>query len=1535
MRLLAAIALFFALALPALAQDETPEEERSLFLGFVEDQLSGPNRDIRISNIQGVLSSNATIGLITVADNEGVWLRIVNASIVWSRSALLLQRRLEIETLSAELIEVIRQPVADETLPTPEATGFAVPELPLAINLANLEIELARFGPTVFGLESELAMQGRLRLEGGSLDTALEIQRLDGPGGQLSLTAQYANETQIIDLDLALSEPQDGVVANLLDIQGRPPIDLTIAGAGPISELDIELTLDADAERVLTGLATLRQQAEGLFFNTELGGPIARLVPAQFRGFFGEDTALRARGLIRDEGGLSLDTLEIDSAALSLQALAETTSDWFLSRLELNALIDDGTGDPVVLPVPGGDTTVDLARLSLAYGEAIGEEWSGALVIEGLRTPEFQAEDTRLTLSGLAQNLDNPLERRVTYAIQGVLDGITPASPEVGEALGDRITLDIDGEWNAGEPLLIDDARLSARALEIYLTGAFEDFEFLGEIGVETASIAPFSALAGRDLAGAMNLRANGEIWPLSGRFELLVDGTIQELRIDNPAVDNLMGGETRITGAIGRTELGLSTDDFRVVNEQFDLQANGIFATGAADFSFDFELADLALVSPQASGRLVATGRAQGEEGVINLTTSVDVPSGTLAGQRLSQATFGFEGDLEDGTLDGRLTGTAFLDGVRAELAGDVLLDDEQRRLSGFRLSAGGAQASGDIVQDIASGLLDGTIRIAAPDISTAAALFLVEAAGTVNADIVLTASEGRQDLAIDADLAAFRLDDTRVEQATLEATVADLFGVPAIEGTLAARVADVAGTTIETLDLSASSDGETTDFTAQAQLADNVTANAAGSLSPEAGGYRIVLESARLGRGAVAAVLTEPSSLLVVGDDITLDSLVLDVAGGRVAAAGTVAGTIDVALDIDDLPLVIANLVQPELGLGGTVNGTARITGARDNPDVAFTLQGRQIEAAALRATGISTLTVDARGTTSAGRLNIDATVASPEGLRATASGAIPLPDGQLALDIQLNAFPLAIVNRAAPGQNLGGQLTGTARVTGALDAPRVAFDIAGANVSAAPLQEFGIGALNISAAGTFADDVVTLTRAQADGPLGLTLSASGTLPVTGAGANLTFQATAPLALANRFLIDRGTQLAGTIQAQGTLTGSLDDPNIQANLTTAGAQVIDPLANIGLSNINLNASISGQTVSVTSLSAAIAGGGTATASGTISLDAAAGFPADLRLALAQARYADGDFIVATASGNLSITGPLARDPLIAGQIFVERADLSAPENLGGGPAAIDVIHRAPPPPVRATLERARANDGTPVPAGRPAVARLDIQINAPNRIFVRGRGLDAELGGSVRITGPVTSVQPVGSFELIRGRLGILGQRIEFDEGTLTLVGDLDPFVNLIARTSGQEITVIITVTGRISELDIQFSSQPELPEDEVLARLIFNRGIGDLSPLQIAQLAAAAAELAGGSDTSLLGSLREATGLDDIDIVSDAEGNVAVRAGRYIQENVYLGVEAGAQGTARATINLDITDEVRARGSLGTDGDSSLGIFFERDY
>jgi translocation and assembly module TamB len=233
------------------------------------------------------------------------------------------------------------------------------------------------------------------------------------------------------------------------------------------------------------------------------------------------------------------------------------------------------------------------------------------------------------------------------------------------------------------------------------------------------------------------------------------------------------------------------------------------------------------------------------------------------------------------------------------------------------------------------------------------------------------------------------------------------------------------------------------------------------------------------------------------------------------------------------------------------------------------------------------------------------------------------------------------------------------------------------------------------------------------------------------------------------------------------------------------------------------------------------------------------------------------------------------------------------------------------------------------------PSDIRLNVNVSAPNQIFVRGRGLDAEVGGSVRLTGSISAIQPVGGFRLNRGRLAILGQRVTFEEGMVSLVGDLDPFLDFRARTEGDGITVFVDVTGRVSELDIGFSSSPQLPEDEVLSRLLFKRSMGELTPLQLAKLAGAAAELAGGSNTSLVDSLRAKAGLADLDIVTGDDGNLAVQAGTYLQDNVYLGVQAGADGKSRVTVNLDLTDDIKAKASAGTDGETSVGVFYEKDY
>jgi translocation and assembly module TamB len=1523
---------FLLFALPAFAQD-TEQEDRSYFIGFVEDQLSTPNRQIRIRGIQGVLSSNATINEITIADREGVWLRITNARIVWTRSALLLGR-LNIQTLAADSIDVLRRPLPEEGLPAPESGSFRVPELPLSVTLGALEVPRVSFGEDVFGLASQIALTGRLQLAGGSLDTALNVTRLDGPGGQLALTAAYRNDTQVLDLDLSLTEPENGIVANVLGIEGRPPVALTVAGQGPLEDLDLALTLDANAQRVLTGTTRLRQQSGGLGFTANVEGPIARLIPPRFREFFGAETTLAADGVFKTGGGLRLESLDLQSGALTVTGAAETTADNFLQRLTLDATVDNQSAEKVVLPIPGGETAVDRAALTIAFGESADENWTGSLTVAELATDTFAAQDIALNASGTAENINQPTERRVTFAVDGEATGITATRADIAEALGETIDLDIEGDWNAGGPIKLAKALLSGNGLSVSLFGDIAELAFRGDIAVDATSIAPFSQLAGREVSGGLDLDASGRIEPVTGGFDLTVDGVATGLTIDNPAADNLLQGETRITGRVARGETGLVADGLRIFNEQVSMTADGRFATGAADFNFDLALSDLGLVSEDASGRLTAKGRASGSDGLIGLTFGADVAEGSLVGKDLREAVLGFEGTLREGDLDGQVTGNAFLDGTRVQLASGVAIHENGRRLSGLNFTAGGTRITGDVTQNPA-GLFDGALKLASADVSTAAALLLVQATGSVNADITLEPVESRQNATIKANADNLVVDNFRLVQAELQASIADLFNVPVANGSLQASDVTAAGIEVTRLSATAESSGTTTNFSGDATLDNGTTADASGALSPVDGGWRLGLQTVELAQGGLAARLLEPAVLEVKGQDISVGNLAFDVGGGRISAQGTIAQNLDLSVTIAALPLAIANTIRPDLGLGGTIDGTATIGGTRARPDIRFNVQGRSIAAEALRQAGLRTVSLNATGTSSAERLNVDAAVTSPDGLRATVRGGVPLGEGALALDVALEAFPLAVLNAAAPGRNLGGSLSGTARVTGTLARPAASFDLRGAGLRASALDAAGMSPLDATASGSFANQVLTLSSARVSGPQGLSLTANGRVPVSGSGVSITVDGQAPLSLANRFLAERGAQASGTVSLGATISGSLRQPAIRGTISTTGAQFIDPQTNIRLRDIAVSASLDGDRVTIRSGSAAIAAGGSLSVSGSVSTNAQAGFPADIRINLNQARYADGNLVVATLSGSLTLTGPLTRDPLVSGDIAIERAEITVPESLGAGAAAIDVIHIDPPRPVAETLQRARANDGTPTPTARPSVVRLNVAVSAPNRIFVRGRGLDAELGGTVRLTGPATDIQPVGAFNLIRGRLSILGQRITFDEGTVTLVGDLDPFVNFVARSGGNDITVFITVSGRVSDLDITFSSQPELPEDEVLARLIFNRSINELSPFQIAQLAAAAAELAGGSNTSLLGSLRSATGLDDIDIVTDAQGNPALRAGRYIQDNIYLGVEAGARGSTRATINLDITDNLKARGSVGAGGDSGAGIFYEKDY
>ncbi|MEX0346988.1 MAG: translocation/assembly module TamB domain-containing protein [Rhizobiaceae bacterium] len=1535
MKRLIAILTLLVIMLPALAQDKPDaEQEKSALLTYVEEQLSTPNRKISFWGIEGVLSSDANIERISIADREGVWLEINKASIVWTRTALL-TGNLVVDKLAAESIEVKRRPLPDENaVPSVEASGFSVPELPVSVNLNELVIDSVTFGEGVFGLASELEIGGNLVIDTGKLETGLEIKRLDGPGGELDLDASFSSETNILDLDLSLFEPGDGVVANLLNFHEKPAVSLGLKGSGPVSDLRLALTLDADERRVMTGQARFAGTDESRRFDIGAAGPLGELVRPDLRDLFGQRSELILAGRTLDDGGFDIERLEIASGALELSGSLQTAADGFPVEFSLDGTIQSKNAAPVVLPLPGGVTEIGKASLDFRFGGGGVTTWSGRILATDFATAGLRAGEFQLNLAGAAVGLDDPNNREVTFVIDGEATGLGSDDPGISNAVGETIALDINGAWKSDQPVVVDRARIDAEALDLEFAGQINGGTLDGRYRVDVADAAVLSALVQRELAGAVKISADGLIEPVTGAFDLALNGEIQDVAVGS-VIDGLLAGKTTISGGAARTETGIRAENLAVSNQQMSIRMNGLYGTETADLTFNSSVADLAVVSEKVAGRLEAQGSARGKDGIIDLQFDANMSEGAkVLGRSLTNAAIAFTGRNQKSGLSGGIDGAAFIGGERIDLKSQFAAGDSGRRLDGLVLNAGATKLSGTASMD-EDGLIVSDLRLSSSDISTAAAILLVEATGKIEADIVLAIANKQQNGRVSGKLSSVRYADVELTDGDIDFTFSDLFGVPSADGSAALRQMMVAGIQIAKLDANASSSANTTKFDARADLQNGTAISTRGSIANQGDAALVTLTDAELSKGETLAKLKQSARLLIGADAIEIDSVELDVGDGSVSLNGAAGDQLALLLDIQSVSLDVANAVRPDLGLAGSVSGRAQVGGTSAEPDVNFDLKGSGITSTVLRLAGLPPIQVTASGRSDSNKMVVDARMNSGNGIQAAANGTVPLGDGALALNVALQSFPLEIVDRMAGRQGLGGRLSGDAKIEGSIDQPTAKFALNGTGIRATVLSNNGLGLLDASANGTYSGNTVNLTAFNVSGVSGLAVNGSGRIPLSGGGLNISLDGSAPLSIANRQLASRGARAEGLARFAIQLSGAIANPAINGTLSTQGASYSDPLANVALRNIAVSANLTGTRVVIRQGSANLAAGGSVSMAGSVSLDGSAGYPADLTVVLDNARYTDGTLVVATMSGRLGITGPLIYDPLIGGALNVSRAELTIPETIAGGADSLNVKHINPPKKVERTLEFARADDGTPVPSSRPSVARLNVSVNAPNKVFVRGRGLDAELGGSVRLTGPVTNIQPVGGFELIRGRLSILGKRIVFDEGKVTLVGDLDPFVRFVASSDADEATVFITVTGRVSDPSIVFSSDPELPQDEVLARLIFGRSISELSALQVAKLAASAAQLAGGGNSSLLDSFRQSTGLDELDVVTDSGGNAAVRAGRYINDNVYLGVEAGASGSTKGTINIDITDSLKATGATGSDGNSSIGIFFEKDY
>ncbi len=536
---------------------------------------------------------------------------------------------------------------------------------------------------------------------------------------------------------------------------------------------------------------------------------------------------------------------------------------------------------------------------------------------------------------------------------------------------------------------------------------------------------------------------------------------------------------------------------------------------------------------------------------------------------------------------------------------------------------------------------------------------------------------------------------------------------------------------------------------------------------------------------------------------------------------------------------------------------------------------------------------------------------------------------------LTARLTALPLALAEAFAPGLGLQGRLDGSARVTGPTTRPEATAQL---NATGLRLARPGLAALppaSLRAEARLTGPAVTLTAEAEAGAIGR-LRASLALPEGSAGPlNATLDGALDLApLSTPFLAAGADRVTGRLTLGLRAGGTVAAPVLAGRAALANGSYRNLALGVRLSDITGALVGDAATLRLEGFTARTAGNGQVTLAGTIQ-PTAPGLPLDLALVARNARPVASDLVTATLDADLRLQGPLLEGARASGSVTVQRADIRVPEQLPASIASLGNVRQVGPlPPGR------RPAPAAPATAAAPAVpVALALEV-AVRRAFIRGRGLDAELGGQVQVGG--TSAAPVvtGGLSLSRGTFNVLARQLTFQRGNIGFAsGTLTPQLDFAANATTSSATLTVSITGTPDAPKVAFTSSPELPQDEILARLIFDRPTSNLSPFEIAQLAGAVAELTGtASSSGVLDRVRGGLGLDRLGVTSDptTANGAAVEAGRYVSPGLYLGVRQGTGGNTGVGVQYEVTPRLKLEGQTATGpaGDR-LGLSYELEY
>ena len=531
------------------------------------------------------------------------------------------------------------------------------------------------------------------------------------------------------------------------------------------------------------------------------------------------------------------------------------------------------------------------------------------------------------------------------------------------------------------------------------------------------------------------------------------------------------------------------------------------------------------------------------------------------------------------------------------------------------------------------------------------------------------------------------------------------------------------------------------------------------------------------------------------------------------------------------------------------------------------------------------------------------------------------------------QLEAMPLQLLNILSPDLDLGGLASGSVDYAwkGARSG-RMNLTVRGLSRSGLVLasQPIDVGIAAILAGNKAGMRAVAVAGGQTIGRAQALFSPLGSGPVLDALMH------APLFAQLRYAGPADTlwrlsgievfDLTGPAAIGADIHGTLANPSIGGSLRTQNARIESPVTGTVIQQLAVDGRFEGPHLVFSRIAGTTSGNGSITGSGTVTF--AGGRTAmDLNFNAANALLLNRDDVSARGTGTLKV------------QSSGTGGTISGNLHLNGGRFALGKASAAAAIP-QLNVKEVGLDQADVIQPEQLHPWKLDVKVAGGN-LQVVGLGIDSIWTTNLQVGGYADSPAFTGRASLVRGDYEFAGKSFRLDRGTIRFRGESppDPLLDIHASADVQGLSASVTVTGTGLRPDIQFSSNPALPQDELLSRLLFGTSITNLSAPEALQLAAAVAALQSGQpNLNPINALRSAIGLDRLRIVPadiSTGQKTAVAAGKYIGRKIYVEVITDGHEYSATNVEYQITRWLSVLSTVSTIGRASANVRVSKDY